>query len=367
MSERVSIKKRLVKKGIMWSYYFDFNPAIKNQKGEMITTDTPGINVYVNPSNEEERIYNEINLKKVGNLYDYWLEVSLGMYYPDFQRKRIDDDFLEYFLDFCENRGSKYIGAYKHFKRFAKNKCSFKDLILSFCEKYRSYLLKDNCWRSNKRLSHNTAATYYEKFLDAVRVAFLDGILPFDVATEAKKNPIKWNHNTEKEYLEENEVEALAKVDFEDEPVVKLASLFSIHTGLRRADILKLDWKNIHLKGRRGSHMSLTICKTKCHEVLPLSRSAVKVLKQCKTKEGLVFPGLTEYKLNKYLPKLLTKANITKHITFHCFRHTFAMTLLKKGVDIYSIAKLLGHKSVASTQVYARMSFEQLAKIILNM
>lgn len=43
------------------------------------------------------------------------------------------------------------------------------------------------------------------------------------------------------------------------------------------------------------------------------------------------------------------------------------MTLLKKGVDIYSIAKLLGHKSVASTQVYARMSFEQLAKIVMNM
>lgn len=367
MSERVSIKKRLVKKGTMWSYYFEFNPAIENQKGEMVTTDTPGINSYVNPSTEEERIYNECNLKKIANLYDYWLELSLGMYYHGFQRKRINDDFLEYFLEFCENHGSKYMAAYKHFKRFAKNKCSFKDLVLSFCEKYRSYLLKDKCWRSNRRLSHNTAATYYEKFLDAVRMAFLDGILPSDVASEAKKNAIKWNHNTEKEYLEEDEVEALAQVDFAEEPVVKLASLFSIHTGLRRADILKLDWKNIHLKSRKGSYMSLTICKTKCHEVFPLSPSAVKVLKLCKTRDGLVFSGLTEYKLNKYLPQLLAKANITKHITFHCFRHTFAMTLFKKGVDIYCIANLLGHKSVASTQVYARMSFEKLAKIVMNM
>lgn len=367
MSERVSIKKRLVKKGTMWSYYFEFNPAIENQKGKMVTTDTPGINSYVNPSTEEERIYNECNLKKIANLYDYWLELSLGMYYHGFQRKRINDDFLEYFLEFCENHGSKYMAAYKHFKRFAKNKCSFKDFVLSFCEKYRSYLLKDKCWRSNRRLSQNTAATYYEKFLDAVRMAFLDGILPSDVASEAKKNAIKWNHNTEKEYLEEDEVEALAQVDFAEEPVVKLASLFSIHTGLRRADILKLDWKNIHLKSRKGSYMSLTICKTKCHEVFPLSPSAVKVLKLCKTRDGLVFSGLTEYKLNKYLPQLLAKANITKHITFHCFRHTFAMTLFKKGVDIYSIAKLLGHKSVASTQVYARMSFEKLAKIVMNM
>lgn len=55
----------------------------------------------------------------------------------------------------------------------------------------------------------------------------------------------------------------------------------------------------------------------------------------------------------------MRKAKITKHITFHCFRHTFAMQLLETGADIYTIATLLGHKSVSSTQVYARMSQEE--------
>ncbi len=48
--------------------------------------------------------------------------------------------------------------------------------------------------------------------------------------------------------------------------------------------------------------------------------------------------------LNKEVPLLMEKAKIDKHITFHCFRHSFAMVLLNKGMDIYTIAKLMGHR-----------------------
>ena len=55
------------------------------------------------------------------------------------------------------------------------------------------------------------------------------------------------------------------------------------------------------------------------------------------------------------------------HITLHCFRHTFAMQLLETGADIYTIATLLGHKSVSSTQVYARVSQEEIKKAVLRL
>ena len=76
--------------------------------------------------------------------------------------------------------------------------------------------------------------------------------------------------------------------------------------------------------------------------------------------------------LNKEVPLLMEKAKIDKHITFHCFRHSFAMALLNKGtdiytIDIYTIAKLMGHRSVTSTQVYAKLSDEQLRKAILKL
>ena len=54
-------------------------------------------------------------------------------------------------------------------------------------------------------------------------------------------------------------------------------------------------------------------------------------------------------------------------LAFHCFRHSFAMLLLNKGTDIYTIAKLMGHKSVSSTQVYAQLSDEQLRKTVLRL
>ncbi|NQV03583.1 MAG: tyrosine-type recombinase/integrase, partial [Bacteroidia bacterium] len=45
----------------------------------------------------------------------------------------------------------------------------------------------------------------------------------------------------------------------------------------------------------------------------------------------------------------------TKDITFHCFRHTYATLQLSQGTDIYTVSKMLGHRSLKTTQVYARI------------
>ena len=55
----------------------------------------------------------------------------------------------------------------------------------------------------------------------------------------------------------------------------------------------------------------------------------------------------------------MLKAGITKNITFHCARHTHATLLLTNGVDIYTVSKLLGHKEIKTTQVYARIIDEK--------
>ena len=76
---------------------------------------------------------------------------------------------------------------------------------------------------------------------------------------------------------------------------------------------------------------------------------------------------VSRQKFTTHIPRWVSKARIRKHITFLCFRHTFAMQLLDKGVDIYTIAALLGHKQVSSTQNYAKISSKKMIEAIIKM
>lgn len=67
--------------------------------------------------------------------------------------------------------------------------------------------------------------------------------------------------------------------------------------------------------------------------------------------KGLIYSAW----VNLHLTKWLFKAGITKDITFHCFRHTFATLQLSKGTDIYTVSKMLGHRDLKTTQVYAKI------------
>ena len=68
---------------------------------------------------------------------------------------------------------------------------------------------------------------------------------------------------------------------------------------------------------------------------------------------GQVFKGMAKSLCPVYLKDWIAAAGITKHITFHCFRHTFATLQIASGTDIYTVSKMLTHTNVTTTQVYA--------------
>ena len=261
--------------------------------------------------------------------------------------------------------GAKYQSSRLHFERFCKGQCKFRDINASLCERFRLYLLRANGLQHNKKkLSKNSASAYFNAFLSIVHFAYRDNILSKDYTTCVEK--IKWNHDIPKEYLSSAEIKQLASTPYDDNPDVNRAGMFSIYTGLRRSDILALRWENIHHDRGRKAYIRFRIKKTSTWIQLPLSLPAIRVLGESKS-EGKIFPMITESILTIHIPRWLRKARIRKHITFHSFRHTFAMQLLDKGVDIYTIAALLGHKQVSSTQNNAKMSSKKMVEAIIKM
>ena len=134
--------------------------------------------------------------------------------------------------------------------------------------------------------------------------------------------------------------------------VLKRAALFSCLTGLRISDILKLRWEEIERASDGGWWMRICTEKTETEATLPISDEALELCGEVQN-EGLVFAGLRRCMIQHPLHAWIKAAGIRKHITFHCFRHTFATLQIALGTDIYTVSKMLTHKSVKTTQIYA--------------
>lgn len=137
---------------------------------------------------------------------------------------------------------------------------------------------------------------------------------------------------------------------------MKRAALFSILTGLRISDILKLDWSELQHSKANGYYIQFRQEKTEGEEVLPISEQAYNLLGERGKPADRVFAGLkySAYE-NKYLHQWIKDAGINKKITFHSFRHTFACLQLASGTDIYTVSKMLGHRELKTTQIYAKV------------
>jgi integrase len=137
--------------------------------------------------------------------------------------------------------------------------------------------------------------------------------------------------------------------------LLKNAFIFSALSGLRWSDIEKLTWSEVQNSGN-DYYIRFRQKKTKGAETLPISEQAFNLLGKRGKPEEKVFDNLKYSAWNNLkLREWVMKAGITKHITFHCARHTYATLQLNLGTDIYTVSKLLGHRHLKTTEVYAKV------------
>lgn len=277
------------------------------------------------------------------------------------QRERGQQDFIKYFKDITYSHHpnssdsiiTNWERACKLLSDFTAGKpIPFNTVSVKMLENIKYFLLSAK-QGGNKQgtISKTTASTYFSIIKAALKQAFIDEYLTVDIASKVKSIPVE---DSRRETLTQEEVNKLAATPCEND-VLRRASLFSILTGMRHCDIKRLRWRMLV---RIGDIWRVDFKQKKTHyeEYTPISDQAYELCGERRLPDNLVFEGLKGASwINHPLAKWVEAAGITKHITFHCFRHTFATIQLTNGTDIYTVSKMLGHTNVRTTQKYAKI------------
>ena len=277
------------------------------------------------------------------------------------KKARGQADFIEYFGKQAAKRyknDTKSVGvnwdrAHDLLKIFTKDKpLPFAQIDMHLIESFRDFLLKaPRGGNKSGTISQNTASTYFTLFKAALHQAFIDSYFDVDIAAKVKGIS---GVESRREYLTIEELNKLAATPCEY-PMLKKAAFFSALTGLRHSDIRKMTWKELSVEGDHY-RINFTQRKTGGVEYMPISEQAYLICGEPAEPDRLVFEGLQDPSwINRPVKKWIEAAGIKKHITFHCFRHSYATNQLTEGTDLYTVSKMLGHTNIRTTQIYAKV------------
>ena len=357
---KVSLRKKSLSKG-RERLYLDFYPGIKDTvTGKTSRREILDLFIYDKPVLQSQKEFNKEVLQIAENIRSNRELDFMRNTYNLNSAKNKKIDFLKYFLNLTETKNTSFgnygnwKSAYKYLNRFANGKLLVVDITEDFCYGFKKYLDNvDMIDEPGKKLAQNTKVSYFNKFKASIDRAT-------DIDKYFSQNPIKGvdlfkEQETKREYLTLEELIKLKNTDCEFSQL-KSAALFSALTGLRWSDIYKLTWNDVESSDNLNHILRYRQKKTDSFETLPISNQGYLMLGKPRLKTDRVFGELSYYaRNNEKLKQWIESAGITKHITFHSFRHTNATLLLTNGVDIYTVSKMLGHKNLSTTQIYAKV------------
>lgn len=247
--------------------------------------------------------------------------------------------------------------AYKHTGAFLQFKYGLRDIDIrnidyAFISDFEYYLKAEVC-------GHNTAMKYLGDFKKIILLCVKHSWLSRDPFLGYKMS----RRQVQKDFLIDEELQMIASKEFLTErlALVRDIFLFSCYTGLAYADVKKLKSSEIRTGIDKKKWLFIQRQKSSTPSPVPLLPVALSILEKYKNhprclNTGFVLPILSNQKMNEYLKEIADLCQLTKTLTYHTARHTFATTVtLNNNVPIESVSKMLGHRSLKQTQHYAKI------------
>lgn len=248
-------------------------------------------------------------------------------------------------IDFAETTVRKYKSSLNSLKRFLNNKdIRLSELDYKFIEDYHTHL------RTTEAMQHNSASKNIKNLYRVISISIRNKWLfknPFENFSCKYVNPTRY-------YLTESEIDSLITKNITIDRLAKVRDIFvfQIYTGLSFIDMYELTKDNIEIGVDGKEWIVITRKKTGVRSAIPILPRAKEILNRYHD----ILPICSNQRMNGYLKEIADICGINKNLTTHIGRHTFSTTVtLSNGIPIETVSKLLGHSSLKTTQIYAKV------------
>ena len=313
-----------------------------------------GQNINVTPERLKQALLGKDQVQPRGyvEIFDQWLVEYSKMVGITTSKRTLDKYIL------VRNRLQDYIAS-----QLGVKDISLEEVTPKFLSNFDNYL------RVEYNMANNHAMKIRQKLRTIYKVAIDNGWV--------SKNPfstVKIHFDpVERDVLTKSELTALIQTDMIFDRLDKMRDVFvfACFTGLAHCDVAGLTKENIITD--EAGQVWLKTHRQKTSEVvdiplLEIPQLIIKKYQGMKELNGKLLPTLTNSCSNLYLKEVAVRCGINKTLTFHMARHTFATTVtLSNGVPIESVAKMLGHRNIRTTQIYAKVIKDKLAEDMSNL
>ena len=342
-------------KGKRWYEYLDLyivpgnTPAVKKEnEGTMNKAIAIKAKRILGIEDEPEPLTNSELPKRV---FADWLD---GYYKRLVYEDRLADSTLEN-VDSCIKVVKSYL-IHKHRPRMLMKKID-KKFLIDFIDYLQHTYMNTNSPKNPKTLSPGTCLAYQHQLTKILNDAVMSGVLDSNPFYSLNDNEKVTEVPTARDYLTKEELELMASAETKNQ-LAKQAFMFACFTGLRYSDVASLMWGNIQHTSLGQEIVIDSMQKTKHSVRVPLSDIALSWLPERGSNAASlkVFAGLTSLcQTNVLLKKMAESVGINKTLSFHVSRHTFATSAIAAGGNLFTVCKLLGHKDIQTTQIYAEV------------